>query len=111
MTEEQLQRTINKVESLLKTELQVPDKYHHWVFGAAKIPKQMKTVEHAKEAVKCLESHWDMNACCTGVYEGPKFTVNENEERIEICAEDSSLITLINGCMAFARELERREKR
>ena len=109
MTEDQLRRTINKVESLLKTELQIPDKYHHWVFSAAKTVKQEKVIQHAKDAVKCLESVWVMNATATGFYDGPKFTVTEDDKHIEICAEDSSLITLINGCMAFARELKRRE--
>ena len=109
MTEEQLRNVVNKVDQLLKKELNVPDKYHHWVFGAAKIAKQEKAIQQAKDAVKCLESVWRMNAEATGFYDGPKFVITENDEHISIRAEDSSLITLINGCMAFARELKRRE--
>lgn len=109
MTEEQLHSVVNKVDQLLKEELQIPDKYHHWVFSASKIAKQEKIIQQAKDAVKYLQSIWHMNATSTGFYDGPKFTITENDEHIEICAEDSSLITLINGCMAFARELKRRE--
>lgn len=109
MTEEQLQNVVNKVDQLLKKELQIPDKYHHWVFGAAKIAKQEKIIQQAKDAVKCLEDTWCMNATATGFYDGPKFVITEDDEHISICAEDSSLITLIDGCMAFARELKRRE--
>lgn len=109
MTEEQLRNVVNKVDQLLKQELQIPDKYHHWVFSAAKIESQVEKIQQAKDAVKYLESVWVMNATATGFYDGPKFTVTEDDKHIEICAEDASLITLINGCMAFARELKRRE--
>lgn len=109
MTEEQLQSVVNKVDLLLKKELNVPDKYRHWVFSAAKIESQVEIIQQAKDAVKYLESVWVMNATATGFYDGPKFTVTEDDKHIEICAEDSSLFTLINGCMSFARELKRRE--
>lgn len=109
MTEEQLHSVVYKVGQLLKNELQIPDEYHHWVFSAAKMPKLAQKIQHAKDAVKCLEDTWAMNAMATGYYDGPKFKVDEDDSHIEICAEDSSLMTLINGCMAFARELKRRE--
>lgn len=109
MTEEQLRNVVNKVDQLLKKELQIPDKYHHWVFSAAKIESQVEKIRQAKDAVKYLESVWVMNATATGFYDGPKFTITEDDKHIEICAEDSSLITLIKGCMAFARETKRRE--
>lgn len=72
------------------------------------MPENQCAIDNARKAVKNLESHWLMNADCTGVYEGPKFSIDPDDGgNTEILAESDSLITLINGCMAFARELER----
>ena len=72
------------------------------------MPENQCAINNACKAVKNLESRWLINADCTGVYEGPKFTIDPNDGgNTEILAESDSLITLIDGCMAFARELER----
>lgn len=72
------------------------------------MPENQCAINNARKAVKNLESHWLINADCTGVYEGPKFTIDPDDGgNTEILAESDSLITLIDGCMAFAREIER----
>lgn len=84
------------------------EQYHHYVFCAANIAENERAIDNAHEAVENLESYWLMNATCTGVYEGPKFSIDSDDGgNTEILAESDSLITLINGCMAFASELER----
>jgi hypothetical protein len=83
--------------------------YKHWVFGAANdMPENQDAIANACKAVKHLEAFWVMNATCTGVYEGPKFTIYPDDGgNTEILAESDDLTTLIDGCMAFAREVER----
>lgn len=82
--------------------------YKHWVFGAGNMPENQDAIANARRAVKNLEQHWLMNADCTGVYEGSKFTIYpDNGGNTEILAESDDLMTLIDGCMAFAREAER----
>lgn len=82
--------------------------YKHWVFCAGNMPENQSAIDNARKAVKILESHWLMNADCTGVYEGPKFTIYPDDGgNTEILAESDDLMTLISGCMAFAREVER----
>lgn len=82
--------------------------YRHYVFCAGNMPENQSAINNARKAVEILRWHWTMNATCTGVYEGPKFTINPDDGgNTEILAEADSLITLIDGCMAFAREVER----
>ena len=83
-------------------------KYKHWVFCAGNMPENQSAIDNARKAVKNLEWHWAMNADCTGVYDGPKFTIYPDDGgNTEILAESDDLMTLINGCMSFAREEER----
>ncbi len=87
-------------------------KYRHYVFCAANIAENMHAIDNACRAARDLDHYWSINASCTGVYEGPKFSVNPNDGgNTEILAESDSLITLIEGCMAFAREVERLRQR
>lgn len=104
MTERQLDSTLKKVADVLKKELQVPDSYKHYVYTAALVPQNEKSIANAKKAVEFLEEMWEMNADIHGHYEGPDFVVKEDRGNIEIYAESGSLLTLIDGCMAFARE-------
>ena len=87
-------------------------KYKHWVFCAGNMSENQEAITNACKAVEILKWHWTMNADCTGVYEGPKFTIYPDDGgNTEILAESDSLIDLINGCMAFAREVERLRQR
>ena len=88
------------------------EEYKHWVFCAGKpdvCPQNAKAIEAAKKAVEYLEDLWEMNADIHGHYEGPEFIIHEDGSNVEIEAVSSDLHTLINGCMAFAREMERYE--
>jgi len=102
MSEEQLRKTLHKVEEVLKKELQVPDHYKHYVYTAGLFPENEKSNANAKKAVEILEDIWEMNADIHGHYEGPNFVIKEGDN-LEIYAESDSLLTLIDGCMAFAR--------
>ncbi len=104
MTERQLDSTLKKVTDVLKKELQVPDSYKHYVYSAGLFPQNEKSIANAKKAVELLEEMWEMNADIHGHYEGPNFVIEEGKDNIEIYAESGSLLTLIDGCMAFARE-------
>lgn len=82
--------------------------YKHYVFCAANVAENQCAIDNACKAVEILKWRWTMNADCTGVYEGPKFYIDPDDGgNTEILAESDSLITLIDGCMAFAREVER----
>lgn len=83
-------------------------KYKHWVFCAGNMQENQCAIDNARKAVEILKWRWTMNATCTCAYEGPKFTIYSNDGgNTEILAESDSLITLVNGCMEFAREVER----
>lgn len=82
--------------------------YKHWVFCAGNMPENKDAIANACKAVEILKWRWTMNATCTGAYEGPKFTIDPDDGgNTEILAESDDLMTLINGCMSFAREVER----
>ena len=83
------------------------EEYKHWVFSAGKLPENAKVIEKAKKAIEYLEDLWEMNADIHGHYEGPEFVIHDEGSNIEIQAVSSSLSTLIDGCMAFAREMAR----
>lgn len=86
--------------------------YKHFVFCAGNMPENERAIDNARRAVESLESYWAMNATCTGVYEGPKFTIDPDDRgNTEILAESDDLRTLVSGCMAFAREVERLRQR
>lgn len=104
MTEKQLDRTLRQVAEVLKKELQVPDSYEHCVYCAGLFPSNEKSIDNAIKATEILDEMWSMNADIHGHYEGPDFEIKEDDGNISIYARSSSLITLINGCMAFARE-------
>ena len=87
-------------------------KYKHWVFCAGNMLENRDAITNAYKAVEILKWRWTMNATCTGVYEGPNFTIYPDDGgNTEILAESDSLITLVDGCMAFAREVERLRQR
>jgi hypothetical protein len=69
--------------------------------------KLEEIIKKAKKAVENLEDLWEMNADIHGHYEGPEFVIHEEGSNVEIQAISSSLSTLVNGCMAFAREMAR----
>lgn len=82
--------------------------YKHYVFCAANTAENQRAIDNARKAVEILKWRWTMNATCTGEYEGPKFSIDPDDGgNTEILAESDSLMTLIDGCMAFAREVER----
>lgn len=102
--------TRNELESKISAALNEyfgHEEYKHWVFGAGKFPENEGIIEKAKKAVKTLEDLWEMNADVHGHYEGPEFVIYEEGKNVEIQAVSDDLSTLINGCMAFAREMAR----
>lgn len=77
----------------------------HYIFCAAiDVEKNKPHIEIAKSTKKYLENYWDMNACATGVYEGSTMTDGIDAGNYFIYMEDESMYTLIESCMAFARE-------
>jgi hypothetical protein len=81
------------------------EEYKHWVFCAGKFPENEEVIKKAKKAIEYLEDLWEMNADVHGHYEGPEFVIHEEGANVEIQAVSNDLSTLINGCMAFAREM------
>lgn len=80
----------------------------HCVFCAGWLPCNEVAILRAKKAVSNLELVWALNADVHGVYEGSKFTINENDgNNISIWAEDDDLSRLIETCMQFAYEKSR----
>jgi len=80
----------------------------HCVFCAGWLPCNEVAILRAKKAVDNLMLQWECNADVHGVYEGSKFTINENDgNNISIWAEDEDLHRLIFSCMQFAYEMSR----
>ena len=104
MTKDELQ---SKISSALDEFLEHED-YKHWVFCAVKFPENEEIIDKAKKTVKNLEDLWIMNASIHGYYEGPKFVIREDDSNVEIQAISNNLAKLIDGCMAFAREITRK---
>ena len=98
----------SKISSAL-SEFLGHEEYKHWVFCAGKFPENEEVIKRAKKAIKNLEDLWEMNADIHGHYEGPEFVIYEEDANVEIQAISGSLSTLVNGCMAFAREMMRYE--
>ena len=103
MTKDELE---SKISSALN-EFLGHEEYKHWVFGAGKFPENEEVIKKAEKVVKNLKDFWEMNATVHGHYEGPEFVIYDEERNVEIQAVSNDLRTLINGCMAFAREMAR----
>lgn len=83
----------------------------HFVFTAGNFPENQKAIDNAINTTHLLESRWEMNAECTGYYDGSTIVINTNDgNNTSICMKDDNLFRLINSCMEFARELEKMNK-
>ena len=83
----------------------------HFVFTAANCKENNAAIKRAKQVVENLEWHYEMNATCTGVYEGSTFKINPKDgNNTSVCVEDNDMYRLIETCMDFAREQERLRK-
>ena len=84
----------------------------HYVFTAAIIDEQLTIINNAKRALEALKNIWEMNATCTGCYEGSKSNTIENDGgNFSIYFEDDDINRLINSCMRWQFYYDKYNKR
>ena len=80
---------------------------HHYVFGAAIIPANEKSIKLAKGVVDRLQNDWELEADVVLCNYHSSITIIENCGNIEIKFDNNDTTQLINDCMEFARLKER----
>ena len=104
---EEMTKYLGQLHELLNVPGGTRGKFHYYVFTAASIKENAEAISNARLAVAELRDIWEMNATIIGIYDGPKFIIDENDGgNFSVMAEDDSLMRLISGCMQFVRAYE-----
>lgn len=80
---------------------------NHYVFSAAIIPINKKSIKIAKGVADRLQNDWELEADVVLCNYHSSITIIENCSNIEIKFENNNTIQLINDCMEFAKLKER----
>ena len=80
---------------------------HHYVFCAATIPANEKSIKLAEGVIDKLKMNWELEADVIFCYYHSSITIIESCGNIEIKFENDNTTQLIDDCMEFARLQEK----